>query len=95
MLLGANVPQRSEAAPSSNPSGHSLFHSTVGPARFERRPTLSECVVEMVGRRGDAPLSHTTFDRLQKGISPSSNPRVILSLSALADTLCGPELAGN
>ena len=36
--------------------GHRLFQGRVGPARFERRPTIRKHREIMVGRRGEAPL---------------------------------------
>ena len=36
--------------------GHRLFQGRVGPARFERRPTIRKHQEIMVGRRGEAPL---------------------------------------
>ncbi len=37
--------------------GNRLFQSKVGPARFERRPTIRKPQELMVGRRGEAPLA--------------------------------------
>ena len=36
--------------------GAIVFQCRVGPARFERRPTIGKCRENMVGRRGEAPL---------------------------------------
>ena len=36
--------------------GHRLFQRRVGPARFERRPTILKHRELLVGQRGEAPL---------------------------------------
>ena len=43
--------------------GHRLFQCRVGPAQFERRPTIGKCRENRVGRRGEAPLVPPYGDR--------------------------------
>ena len=38
-----------------------LFLRRLGPARFERRPTVVQSLEILVGRRGETPLSHPTL----------------------------------
>ena len=42
--------------PLAEQAGHRLFQGRVGPAQFERRPTIGNRREFMVGRRGEAPL---------------------------------------
>ncbi len=39
------------------------FECRVGPARFERRPTIGKCRENRVGQRGEAPLAPPYGDR--------------------------------
>ncbi len=50
--------------------GHRLFQRRVGPARFERRPTIGNRREFMVGRRGEAPrVPPYKFRRPNKAIA--------------------------
>ena len=46
--------------------GHRLFQGRVGPARFERRPTIRKRREIRVGRRGETPLAPYKFRRPNK-----------------------------
>ncbi len=54
--------------------GHRLFQGRVGPARFERRPTIRKRRELLVGRRGEAPL-----------VPPYILPSFIKALALLKD----------
>ena len=50
--------------------GHRLFQRLVGPARFERRPTIRKSREFMVCRRGETPLvPHYKFRSPNKALA--------------------------